>query len=685
MMHVLQAKRISAFTSRYNRFDRLRYENARLPVNYAAFTNNELDSLAQLHFERARNFSANMNKPGDIMWLATDSTVFLFKPTFFDLLIEEQISRTEKQSPVGYRPRPRQISWLSLSPDEFINRLDSLSFDDPDYDVLTKYREWLSYNKDKPAIYYFIETLARKYFYGKSPSDDLSGTRSLYEKYLRTIALSEYKPVRIHGVYQLCLLWNQQAANYFPGGRLYYKEANLFDNDFDSIYRYHAAMALQLFDKNRVIFDDQSFLRNILLEMERKIRQSYVYISLSNYHLPDSPILAEMMFKNADSLFYRIVKVNAGDHLVYTSKQDVIRYLLHLYPISDQLIYLPSTNYDHNRHAAYLKLDGLPAGTYSLLFSLHPLTDSNQEVENMFFHVSSIAIINHDKRMFVLDRRSGQPIAGAKLERSYIKRIKKDSIYHNKKVSKTYTVYSQGFVIVQNEKISLLRAVYGNDTVFATTDVTEEVPDDIYDKEDYDGLVEFYEENAFAYIYTDKGIYRPGQTIYFKAIFLTIDPKTGKSLVMSRQNLGSSVFRNVYKKWLKESEPELYLIDPFGRETDTIKVRPNEFGSVSGSFKIPRTAATGVWSIETDYIEEGNGGGGFRVEEYKRPAYEVMIEKPKKELQPGDAFAFTIKVKSFAGAALNNVRVPYAIERMRSFRFLIPLLARQLIGIRTRC
>ena len=56
-MHLLQAKRLSAFTTRNNRFSRQRYERKDIPVNYAAYTNDELDSIAQVHFKEAKSIA----------------------------------------------------------------------------------------------------------------------------------------------------------------------------------------------------------------------------------------------------------------------------------------------------------------------------------------------------------------------------------------------------------------------------------------------------------------------------------------------------------------------------------------------------------------------------------------------------------------------------------------------------
>ena len=555
---------------------------------------------------------------------------------------------------------------MLLSPDDFIGKIDSLYTSDPVYlRQLKYYREWLGYHGAAPAKYYFIETLARKFAHEVLNSrNDVGMGGDDYEIYLERISSSFYATVKAHGVYQLCLLWNRQASKYFPSRGYAYDYLGATyrnNNEYDTGYRYHAVKALRLFEQNKMMLDSFTYLKNILLRMEQQILESEVNIAMEKNSLPGEPMLAELTFKNAGKLYYSIVRRNNGFSFTFRTKQERIRILRQLPELVNHSIDLPSTD-DHNAHEAYLRLEGLPAGNYDLLFSHLPLSDSNKQVEQLFFKVTSIAVINNDKRVFVLDRKTGFPLAGAKIRGSYKQDTKTTSV-GKLFTTKAYTINEQGFVIIDDKKIKGLEVYYENDTTSSEIDFSDEdKPDDVYDKDEYDRLEEFYEDNASVHIFTDRSIYRPGQTVYFKAIFLTKNKNTGEAIVMSKENMKGSLFNRVFKKWLKESQPELYFTDPFDRKIDTIKVKPNEYGSVSGSFKIPKTAATGQWSIETDAIDEDRSGK-FSVEEYKRPSYEISIEGPKKELLPGDSFSVRVKVRSFAGAPLNNVLINYRLAR----------------------
>ncbi len=84
---------------------------------------------------------------------------------------------------------------------------------------------------------------------------------------------------------------------------------------------------------------------------------------------------------------------------------------------------------------------------------------------------------------------------------------------------------------------------------------------------------------------------------------------------------------------------------------------------LQASYSIKKDAATGDWEFDPDYIDmDYNNSGRFKVEEYKRPSFELAIEKPNKYLQLGDSFTIKVKVKSFAGASLNNVKIKYEVN-----------------------
>lgn len=670
-IELLLAKRLSGFQEKYHRFDISKYGRRQLMVDYTLFSDKERDSIALVHFEKAKTLAKNISfaDTAKILWLSSDPFLFVFKPGPFDIAITEQI----KSRYIWYYPSSpvpaAKLKLIKLPQDTFISQLDSFYKDDKAYfKELNYYREWLNYHAADTEPFYYIETLLRENIY-----ETIKGNRSPgpgfdedYEIYLQQVSLSKHNEARAHAVFQLCLIWEKQSGQYFPRGRFReygydYRKRDYGDiSGYDTAYRYHAAKALRLFEQNKTLLDSFIYFKKILLAMEKKILAKQVNISLQEYNLPNELMLAELTYKNAGKLYYSIVRMNAGFKFSYDDKDTLTEKLRQLPEMASNRIDIPVTD-DHNWHEVYIKLDGLSAGTYSLLFSPDPINDANKHVERIYLKISSVAVVTNKKYVFVLDRKTGFPLAGATVRGEYAP-DPKDSTGLKKIKSKSYIVNEQGFVIINDEKIEKLEVYYKNDTSFARFAFPDdETPDEVYTKDDYDGLADFYETNASVHVFTDRSIYRPGQTVHFKAIFLTTNKKTGEAMLMSKENMGTSFFKSVYKKWLKESDPEIYLSDPFDRKVDTIKIKLNEYGSISGSFKIPKTAATGEWSLDPGYLEKM--GGSFRVEEYKRPTYEIVIGNPQKQLLPGDTFTVKVKATSFAGSAMNNVRLHYTIKR----------------------
>jgi uncharacterized protein YfaS (alpha-2-macroglobulin family) len=138
-------------------------------------------------------------------------------------------------------------------------------------------------------------------------------------------------------------------------------------------------------------------------------------------------------------------------------------------------------------------------------------------------------------------------------------------------------------------------------------------------------------------------------------------------MVLDLKNLQFPFFKKLFYKTVlkfKKQKTNVTISDPFNRTVDSFRVIPNEFGSFSGSFVIPKNAATGEWDFDSeDYDMENQNSGRFQVEEYKRPGFKLILSKPKAELRLGDSFNIVMKARSFAGAPLNHVRFRYRVTR----------------------
>ncbi len=144
-----------------------------------------------------------------------------------------------------------------------------------------------------------------------------------------------------------------------------------------------------------------------------------------------------------------------------------------------------------------------------------------------------------------------------------------------------------------------------------------------------------------AFLITDRPVYRPGQTVKFK-LWL----ETAKYDLESK-----SEFANV--------SALLRMQDPRGEKVLEKTYQTDEFGGFDGEYTIPADATLGVYALGVDNF----GGGNFRVEEYKKPEYEVTVDAPTEPIQLGDKITATIRAKYYFGTPVVNAKVHYKILR----------------------
>ncbi len=147
---------------------------------------------------------------------------------------------------------------------------------------------------------------------------------------------------------------------------------------------------------------------------------------------------------------------------------------------------------------------------------------------------------------------------------------------------------------------------------------------------------------------TDRGIYRPGQLVQFKAVLL------------ERAADGRSA------KTIERSAVEVVLRDANGREQAKLSLTTNQFGSCHGTFPIPTGSLPGRWSVQV----QGSGGSGatsIRVEEYKRPKFKVELAAPTASVQLGREVSLTGTATTYTGLAVAGAKVAWRVERQMRF------------------
>ena len=285
-------------------------------------------------------------------------------------------------------------------------------------------------------------------------------------------------------------------------------------------------------------------------------------------------------------------------------------------------------------HAVYdiftdsLQLQGLPAGVYMLEFASLPQT----EVVRQLYFVSGVRLLqqaqpDNTRRYVVVDATTGQPVKNASLRLSFRKN------WNSPETTRVITCNNQGEAVYTGEqRPSRLFAYTANDSYCP--------------EQDGYGTYSYFErkyDNEHTNLFTDRAIYRPGQTVYATAI-------VWKELSAIDN---AAVSDKVVKFELRDANYKLVAEQ---------QATTDRYGKCSIQFTLPTGKLNGRYSIRTK-----NGNISFRVEEYKRPAFQVTFDEYKASYQAGDTVQATAKAMSYAGVPIQDAKVHYTVKRRVAF------------------
>ncbi len=273
----------------------------------------------------------------------------------------------------------------------------------------------------------------------------------------------------------------------------------------------------------------------------------------------------------------------------------------------------------------------LPLGAY-----LMEVTSDNTGIapQRELFYVSNLAVmiqqLPDDKhRYVVVNATDGQPIAGAKIElydQWYGFNMKKDKRTVHARLTtdengEAYFKNVDGNVLIStnNDKFTPAKGIYLSRGRY-------------YERKD---------DKIEHQLFTDRSIYRPGQTVHASAISYIV-----------KKGLDVSVPG-------KSMELNFILRDPNWKQVAEQKATTDEYGTASVDFELPKEGQTGLYSIsvngtETKYV---------RVEEYKRPTFEITFPKVNEKYNWGDTVVVKASAKTYAGVPVQGAKVEYQVTR----------------------
>ena len=406
-----------------------------------------------------------------------------------------------------------------------------------------------------------------------------------------------------------------------------------------------------------------------LYNLYQSITREELGVQAEEVNVPGMPFRVLVNFKNVDTMYYRIIRAPRWlkDTLQHyqshaNNSKSIYRYVRRLPFITASKVALPSVE-DYQSHTVEVKMDALANGGYYLLASATPTFTDTAQLALLHLTVSNISFVRNGQNMFVLDRTSGQPLPNAGLqvyEYRYNRSLARGEFIKKEK----YKSDNNGYIKLNTAKDggrNLELEIYHNgDTLYTgQQQYIHRLTYNNYSRsDDYENDEAYEEDNARMFYFTDRSIYRPGQKVHFKLIMLTRDKKTGAAKLYFPP---------------KEDSTYIFLHDANRQKIDSLAMVQNEYGSFAGSFTLPASAMTGSFSLQSDNVYDETGGE-FSVEEYKRPTFEVNLQKPVIEYKLGDPIIITGTAKAYAGNAADGALVKYSVTRRG--RFMYPWLYR---------
>ncbi|MBO0937823.1 carboxypeptidase-like regulatory domain-containing protein [Fibrella sp. HMF5335] len=379
-------------------------------------------------------------------------------------------------------------------------------------------------------------------------------------------------------------------------------------------------------------------------------------IQIEEANTPTKPFLVRVAYANVKTLFYKIVRVTPDEaqnirtnyYQQYDKRTSQFDLLMDRQSVANGQVALPDDG-DLGNHSVEVPVAGLPIGHYAMLISntgtFEVMTNNPQQIVQVGqFAMSRLAYLEPRRNeesdtariMYVTDRMTGKPLAGVTVQlwqaitsRTNQTTFKKGSSLKTDEQGKLIINYSQ---LPVNESY-FLRFSQQDDIL--DSDQQYSYPYNRGNRnKDGDEIA------PQARFFTDRAIYRPGQTIHWKAL----------------------VFRGTNNEFavVPNDELNVQLRDVNNETVAKITLKTNEFGTASGTFTAPVGRLTGQMTITTtEYIGEAS----IRVEEYKRPTFAVVAEPLAKAVVVGQTVPVRVVAKTLAGANLDGATVAYRVTR----------------------
>jgi uncharacterized protein YfaS (alpha-2-macroglobulin family) len=561
-----------------------------------------------------------------------------FRPTLFDFLAHRAIDFCSNDEASITRPiNPfvmNDAEMLGL-PESFtgseIKTNDNLSFH---YQAIVLLQEVEKFHlSDKDPVPLVDATLKRLEFVKNQ--GNITGKDSLY---LKTLLSLEEKytghPVSADVMEKIARFWYQgEAIIYQKGSGSGKPEANK---------NYVIAREWCLKAIEKIPESDGAKNCRVILQ---SIEEPSLGFTLHQEVEPDQAFPVLLNFRNTKTVWLRLVK------LEYDKDADIRQELynergtdkiLSRSAVKEWKVTLPETD-DFRQHSAELIVPPTGVGFYALIVSGNEKFDrKTSPIVIKDFWSSGISYISRRNEdgsglFYVLDRSTGKPMSGVSVK-SFTREYDYQSRSTRRKDAETYTTSADGSFTIKSSSVRNYTRLSFDFSIKDDRLVIENYFSRHRNDPPQKG------EKVRTFFFTDRSIYRPGQSVHFKGIVT-----------------GSEDDNN---RVIEDNRSTVSLFDVNGQKVSSIDVVSNKFGSFSGSFVLPASGLGGQFRIENN-----SGNTHFSVEEYKRPKFEVKFLPITGSYRLNEKVSLSGKAESYTGIPVTDAAVSYRVVRSVSYPF----------------
>jgi len=381
---------------------------------------------------------------------------------------------------------------------------------------------------------------------------------------------------------------------------------------------------------------------NMCNTLQVNVSRKNLKVQVEKTYLPNKPLLGFLEYRNFTDSHFKLLKLTEEEaHKINRLNWDEKIAFLNNQPVLNKWQKTLPDDGDFRQHSIEFPIPALGQGQYMLMTSDNAeFSDKLGGVFTNEFQVSNLAYVQTTgeelgKIQFVaMNRKTGQPEGGVKAD-----------FFKNDYRSRNRDVPKKVATVISN-KDGLIKPNFNENGSFSIK--LTKGKETLYSKNFYGNYPSSRNKQTRqrTHFFLDRAIYRPGQTIYFKALTVEYD--------------GDKM-----PKILKNHPITITLKDVNHQNVADLQLTTNEYGTVNGTFVAPTDGLLGNMTLTTKNQSRHN----FRIEEYKRPKFSVDFDKIEDSYKLGDQVMMVGNAKAYAGNSIDGAKVTYRVVRTAYFPY----------------